>query len=87
MGPAVIELPEVVLDDIAKRVAARLAECSEPKAEPWLTVEQASAHLGISTSQIYSLCSARRVNGFPVVKEGARSYFKASELDAWRGRS
>jgi predicted DNA-binding transcriptional regulator AlpA len=86
MSAAVIELPERVLDEIAERVAARLAERSPPTGEPWLNVEQAAAHLGLSTSQVYSLCSARRTNGFPVVKEGSRSYFRASELDRWRER-
>jgi excisionase family DNA binding protein len=49
-----------------------------------LNVEQAAEHLGISASTLYTLCSKRRRNGIPVTKEGSRSYFKASELHAWR---
>lgn len=83
--PLTVELPAELVEQIAQRAAELVAE--QPHApERWLTVEQAAAHLAISTSQLYSLCSARRVNGFPVRKEGSRSYFKASELDRWRER-
>lgn len=81
-----LELPETVVEEIARRAAQLVAEKPAAAPEPWLTVEAAAAHLGLSTSQVYSLCSARRVNGFPVTKEGSRSYFRASELDAWRER-
>jgi predicted DNA-binding transcriptional regulator AlpA len=79
-----LDLPDALVEQIAERVAVLLAERAEPKAEPWLTVEQAAAHLGISTSQLYTLASRRRRNGVPLTKEGARSYFRASELDRWR---
>ncbi len=78
------DVPGEVVEQIAQRAAAIAAESAEPKAEPWLTVEQAAAHLGISTSQLYTLASQRRRNGLPLTKEGSRSYFKASELDRWR---
>jgi excisionase family DNA binding protein len=83
---AAIELPDTVIDEIAKRAIALLADVVHAKSEPWLNVEQAAAHLGISVSQIYTLCSQRHRNGIPMTKEGSRSYFKASELDAWRTR-
>jgi predicted DNA-binding transcriptional regulator AlpA len=78
------ELLPAVVEQIAQRAATILAERDAPTAEPWLNAEQAAAHLAISTSQLYSLCSQRHRNGLPVTKEGARSYFRASELDAWR---
>jgi hypothetical protein len=81
-----IPLPDEWLEELAQRVAAILAERQETQPECWLSVEAAALHLSISTSTVYSLCAARRTNGFPVVKEGARSYFRASELDAWRRR-
>jgi excisionase family DNA binding protein len=84
MNAAVLELPDHVLDMIAERAAAKLTD--HAPAEPWLTVEQAAAHLGISASQLYTLCSQRHLNGLPLTKEGSRSYFKASELDRWRER-
>jgi excisionase family DNA binding protein len=79
-----LALPAELVERIAQRAAAIVAERAEPKAEPWLTVEQAAAHLGISTSQLYTLASRRRCNGLPLTKEGSRSYFRASELDRWR---
>jgi excisionase family DNA binding protein len=54
--------------------------------EPWLTVEQAANHLGISKSQLYSLCSKRQTSEIPFTKDGSRSFFKASELDRWRSQ-
>lgn len=78
-----IELPDPLLDEIARR-AARLIDQQQPTPEPWLNVEQAAEHLAISTSQLYTLCSQRHRNGLPVTKDGSRSYFKASELDRWR---
>jgi hypothetical protein len=80
-----IELPDELVGRIAERAAQLLADKPGVGPEPWLNVEQAAEHLAISASQLYSLCSARRTNGIPVTKEGSRSYFKASELDRWRG--
>jgi len=81
----VLPVPDEIVEEVARRAAAILAE-KPAAAEPWLNVEQAAAHMGISASQLYSLCSARRTNGLPVTKEGSRNYFKASELDRWRER-
>jgi excisionase family DNA binding protein len=81
-----IELSPEVVEEIAKRAAEIVGE-RESVTERWLTTEQAAAHLGFSASQLYTLVSQRKRNGLPVLKEGSRSYFKASELDAWRERS
>ena len=80
-----VELPDSLLDEVAQRAAKLIAEAPVP--EPWLNVEEAAAHLAISTSQLYTLTSQRRRNGLPVTKEGSRNYFRASELDAWRTRN
>jgi hypothetical protein len=80
-----VEFPSDLIEQIAERAAKLVSERDAP-AEPWLNVEQAAAHLGISTSQLASLCSQRKWNGLPVTKEGSRSYFRASELDEWRTR-
>jgi excisionase family DNA binding protein len=79
-----IELPDDVIEAVAQRVAILNAGSQQPTPGQWLTVQQAAEHLALSVSQVYALCSARRSNGFPVTKEGSRSYFRASELDAWR---
>jgi len=81
---AAIELPDTVLDEIAQRAVDLLAADSQQPPEPWLSVEQAAAHMSISVSQFYTLCSQRQHNGIPVTKEGSRTYAKASQLDAWR---
>ena len=74
------------LDQLAALLAPRLdSRRSEPQQpEPWLRVDQAAAHLGISKSQAYQLSHKRHTTNFPVHKHGSRSYFKATELDQWR---
>jgi hypothetical protein len=82
-GTLAIALPDELIERIAERAAELIAE--RPAApEPWLDVQGAARHLAISTSQLYTLCAQRHRNGLPCMKEGARSYFRASELDAWR---
>ena len=80
------ELDVDTLAELAERLAPLLAKHNGTTAqpEPWLDVAGAAAHLGCSTSRIYELSHKRRSNHFPVHKDGSRSYFKASELDAWR---
>lgn len=85
MSSLTIELTDALLEQVAQRVAAILGVTAGPASpEPWLTVEQAATHLGISKSQVYSLCSQRHTSTIPLTKDGARTFFKASELDAWR---
>jgi len=80
------ELTDADLDALAEllapRIQARREEQQQP--EPWLTTEQAAAHLGISKSQLYQTVHKRHSTAIPVHKHGSRSYFKATELDAWR---
>jgi excisionase family DNA binding protein len=83
MNALAVELPPELLEQIAERAAKLMESRATATPEPWLTVEQAAAHLALSTSQLYTLCS-RRDSGLPFHKEGSRSYFRASELDAWR---
>jgi hypothetical protein len=82
MSDLSINLTDEFIEQVAQRVAAILErQPSEP--EGWLDAEGVAAHLALSVSQVYKLCSERG-NEFPVHKEGSRSYFKASELDRWR---
>jgi len=80
------ELTDADLDHLAALLAPRLeARRSEQQhAEAWLTTEQAAAHLGISKSQLYQTVHKRHSTAIPVHKHGSRSYFKATELNAWR---
>ena len=76
-----LEIPDELLDEIARRAAALLVAPSN-EAEPWLTHAEAAEHLAKSTSHLYTL-KARGI-GPPVHKDGSRNYYLASELDAWR---
>jgi excisionase family DNA binding protein len=67
-----------VLDTLAERLAPRLAKSVSP--DGWLTVAEAAEHLRCPKSRVYSLVSARRI---PFVKDGSRTLFRRSELDAW----
>lgn len=74
-----VALPPEFVEAVAVRVAEILAGSSAP-AEPWLGVEAAAAHLACGRSRVYALVSAGRI---PFVKDGSRTLFRASELDAW----
>jgi excisionase family DNA binding protein len=50
------------------------------KAEPWIGVRDAAAHLACPRSRIYALVSAGRI---PHRKDGSRLLFRRSELDSW----
>jgi excisionase family DNA binding protein len=89
MSGLAIELPATALAEIAQRaaeLAAEIVRAAPAPREPWLTVDQAAEHLGISTSHLYTLWSQRRGNGIPGVKERRSTFFRASELDEWRRR-
>ena len=81
-----IALPDDLIEQVAQRAAEIVLEHRDLGAEPWLTVEQAAAHLAVSSSQLYTLTARRHRNGLPVVKEGSRNYYRASDLDRWRRR-
>ncbi len=49
-------------------------------AEPWASVEQAAAHLGVSTDSIYRWLADR---GLPGRRIGRLWKFKLGELDTW----
>jgi excisionase family DNA binding protein len=66
------------LDALAERLAPRLGQPGQ--ADRWLTVGEAAEYLRCPKSRVYSLVSARRI---PFVKDGSRTLFRRSELDAW----
>jgi predicted DNA-binding transcriptional regulator AlpA len=77
-----VVLPDALVDELAERVAARLAR---PAAEPWVGVDAVAAHLGCRRQRIYDLVSqrGRRGGGIPHRKDGSRLLFRLSEIDAW----
>lgn len=66
------------LDTLAERLAPRLGQPAQT--DGWLTVGEAAEYLRCPKSRVYSLVSARRI---PFVKDGSRTLFRRSELDAW----
>jgi excisionase family DNA binding protein len=75
-----VTLSDEVLEAIARRAAELAVDALAARPEPWLDVAAAAGHLCCSTSRLYTLVSARRV---PFHKDGTRTLFRASELDAW----
>jgi excisionase family DNA binding protein len=84
---------QLTLDDRdLERLAARVAELlrddlrkDAARPERWLDTTQAAEHLGISRHALRHLI-ARRAVPFTQEREGARIYFRASELDEWRAQ-
>jgi excisionase family DNA binding protein len=79
-------LAELTPDDLA-RLAQRLAPYLRP-VEPatddgWLTTKGAADYLGLSVNALHKLTAARQVP-FTQASEGARCYFRRSDLDDWR---
>jgi excisionase family DNA binding protein len=66
------------LDTLAERLLPRLE--APAHTDGWLTVGEAAGYLRCPKSRLYSLVSARRI---PFVKDGSRTLFRRSELDAW----
>ena len=66
-----------VLDRLAERVAALLAEKQPGQLPGFVDVEGAAAFLACSKSRIYALVSARRI---PHHRDGSRLLFDRNEL-------
>ena len=52
--------------------------------EPWVTTQQAAAHLGVSPSFIFKACASGKI---PHAKVGRSLRFRLTELDAWTSGS
>lgn len=77
-----LELPEDLVDELARRVADRIGERSwQP--EPWVGVREAAAHLSCKPQRIYDLVHRQDETRIPHRKEGGRLLFKLSQLDRW----
>ena len=69
-------------DLIAAKVVEKLAHQLAGR-EHWVGVEEAAAHLHCTERRVYDLCSR---GDLPYAKDGTRSLFRLSELDAWLER-
>ena len=76
-----LELPEELLDELARWVAERLGMPSGP--ERWVGVPEAAAHLSCKPQRIYDLVHRLDETRIPHRKEGGRLLFRLSELDRW----
>jgi len=80
---ATVEVPELLVEAIAQRVAQLLLRPTDPAlASPWLDFEQACAYLGFSRDSLYKLTAARAI---PCRKkaDGQGLRFHRGELDEW----
>jgi excisionase family DNA binding protein len=83
---AAVLFTDDVLDALAERVAGRLA-ARQPQAQArWLTTQQAADYLAVPVSRVYRAVSMRASakRPIPAHKDGARTFFLSTELDAWR---
>ena len=79
-------LDELEPDDLAvlaERLAPYLVPAPAPVDDGWLTTKEAAAYLGLSVNALHKLTAERRIP-FSQASEGARCYFRRSDLDAWR---
>jgi excisionase family DNA binding protein len=81
----------VALDDAdVERIAARVVELlraekigGQKSEDRWMTSAEAAEHLGLSLHALRHLV-ARRAIPYVQDRPGARIFFRASQLDAWR---
>ena len=77
-------LDDDALDALASLLASRLT--TPEAADGWMDARVAAAYLGLpSVDQLHKLTAARRV-AFSQERPGAKCYFRARDLDAYRER-
>jgi len=74
------DLTEKDLDQLAERLAPRLAAGQQHEPSGYLDVARAAEFLACPHSRIYALVSARRI---PFHRDSSRLLFRREELDAW----
>jgi len=85
MTPLALQLPDELLDEIAQRAAALLAEQARAP-EPWVDVDGAARHLGYSDNvergkrRIYDLVSRGELHP---ERDGKRLLFRPADLDRY----
>lgn len=78
-----VNVPDDLLDDLAARIAGRLADTTAnaaPATSPWLDAQGAATHLSTTKRRMYDLAQQGRV---PCHREGTRLLFDRRELDEW----
>jgi excisionase family DNA binding protein len=87
LGAALVdELDDCALERLAELLApllvGRLSETT-PDEDRWMTSREAANYLGTTLSTIWKLTAALEIP-FSQDKPGAKTWFKRSQLDAWR---
>jgi excisionase family DNA binding protein len=76
-----LDVPGALVEQIAQRAAAILAERGPPAASsPWLDTKSAAAHLACGTDRIHDLVQLGRLTAH---RDGRRLLFRREELDAY----
>ncbi len=79
---AALAVPDELLDDLAERVAVRVAALLAEKAvddSRWLDADQAAAYLGCARTRVYDLVRREKL---VARRDGRRMLFRKSDLDA-----
>jgi excisionase family DNA binding protein len=76
-----LDLPEELVDLIAERAAALVAEQRERPTppSPWMTVDEAAEHLRCSRQRVFDLRSAGVLTAH---REGSRALLSRAEVEA-----
>ncbi len=77
--PFFLSVPSELVEALAERVAALIAEQATPVLSPYLTVEEAAEYLGRPRSRVYELVAQKRVRHY---RDGRALLFRREDLDA-----
>ena len=80
--PLALAVPGELVEAVAQRVAALLADRLDPNGngpDPWLDVQAAARYLACEPHRVYDLAASGRLR---CAKDGRRSLFRREWLDA-----
>lgn len=79
--PSSLPVPVELLDALASRVSARLAEhvAALKPPEPYLSAQEAAAYIAAPVSRVHDLAAANRLRHY---RDGRRLLFRREDLDA-----
>lgn len=76
-----LDLPDELVDQIAERVAAKLADRQPAGDDGWLRgADKIASYIDAPRSRVYALASADRL---PVERDGSALIARRSDLDRW----
>lgn len=75
-----IPLPPGFIEALADQVAERLAERMAPPAEPYIDVDGAAEYIAAKPRRVYELREQGKLHAY---EDGRRLLFRRSELDAY----